>query len=238
MEKGGRAYDGTDHPHRGGRPGYSGRRAHFAGGGGLPHPGGRKRRQGAADLQPRGGPGDPGRDDAGDERPARLRRAAQALHRAHPVPDCQSPGVGQAGGVDRRRGRLSGQAFFFCRAQRPGAGAAAPVHRLPGQRGGRRPAGAADALRPRGKAEPGLQPGLGGRAGGQPHRDGIWHPAAADAGPGADLSGPGCVRSGVERALLLHFQRHRDGAHPQPPPQDRGRPPEPPQGLHRVGPSR
>ena len=45
----------------------------------------------------------------------------------------------------------------------------------------------------------------------------------------------GGVRGGVARTLLLHLQRHRDGTYPQPAHKDRGRPPEPPQGLHRVG---
>ena len=59
---------------------------------------------------------------------------------------------------------------------------------------GKGEAGAApDALRPRGQAAFGLQPGLGRRAGSQPHRDGIRHPAPFDAGPRAHLSRAGGV---------------------------------------------
>lgn len=58
---------------------------------------------------------------------------------------------------------------FLLPSSAPGCGRCCAGTPSTGAKGGRRPAGAADALRPRGKAEPGLQPGLGGRAGGQPH---------------------------------------------------------------------
>ena len=91
------------------------------------------------------------------------------------------------------------------------------------------------AVRPRGPAGAGLQPGLGGRPGGQPHRDRIQNPAASDAEPPADIPGPDPLRAGVERALLLCVQRHRHGPHPQPADQDRGGPPVSPPHLYRLG---
>lgn len=191
MVKGGCCHECTDHSAGGRRPGHPGWRTHFAGGGGIPYPGGGKRGQGPGGIWPGGGPGDPGCDDAGYVGAAGVRGAAQELHRAHPVFDGQVPGVGQTAGADGGRGRLSAQALLLCGAERPGQGAAAPVLRLPGQGPGRGAGGRTDAVHRRGTSGAGLQPGVGGRPGGQPDRHRIQDPAAADAEPPADLPGAG-----------------------------------------------
>ena len=93
MTKRGEDHGRADHSDRGGRSGYPGRRAHLAFRRGIPYHRSRKRHPGTGGVPPGGRSGDPGYYDAGYERPARLRGAAQALHSADPVPHGKITGV-------------------------------------------------------------------------------------------------------------------------------------------------